>query len=58
MRLTVNGFAMWWHSVFRQDKFIDKGESCSFVQHMFVSHHIAKPMLCAVDNVVTLESNN
>jgi len=26
LRLTENGFAMWWHSVIRQLKFIDKVE--------------------------------
>jgi hypothetical protein len=43
--LTGNGFAMWWLSVFRLPKFVDNVENCSFVQHLFVSHHIAKPML-------------
>jgi hypothetical protein len=44
-RLTLKGFAMWWHSVSRQPKLIDKVEYCSFGQHLFVSHHITKPML-------------
>jgi hypothetical protein len=46
--LTGNGFAMWWHSMFRQLKFITKVEKYSFVQPLFVSHHIAKPMLPVV----------
>ena len=44
---TENGFAMWWHSVFCLLKFIDKVDYCSFVQHLLVSHHIAKTMLAA-----------
>jgi hypothetical protein len=35
---------MWWHSLIRQPKFIDKVQYCSFVQHLFVCNDIAKPM--------------
>jgi hypothetical protein len=32
---------------FRQPKFIDKVEYCSFVQHLFVSRYIGKRLLAA-----------